>query len=52
MYEYSVNDDHTEAHIIERCRADAVVSHIEEIFAPFGKNFSNWYLRHGLHEFV
>ncbi|QIB52313.1 putative quinol monooxygenase [Pseudomonas sp. OIL-1] len=39
MYEYSVNDDHTVAHIIERYRADAVVSHIEETFAPFGEKF-------------
>lgn len=39
MYEYSVNDDHTVAHIIERYRADAVVSHIQETFAPFAEEF-------------
>ncbi len=39
MYEYSVNDARTEAHIIERYRADAVVSHIEETFAPYGATF-------------
>ncbi len=39
MYQYSVNDAHTEAHIIERYRADAVVSHIEETFAPYGAKF-------------
>lgn len=39
MYEYSVTEDHTVAHIIERYRADAVVSHIEETFAPFAQEF-------------
>ncbi|WP_313027684.1 putative quinol monooxygenase [Pseudomonas lopnurensis] len=39
MYEYSVNDEHTVVHIIERYRADAVVSHIEQTFAPFGEKF-------------
>ena len=39
MYEYSVNEARTEVHIIERYRADAVVNHIEETFAPFGEKF-------------
>ncbi len=39
IYEYSVNADHTVAHIFERYRADAVVSHIDITFAPFAARF-------------
>lgn len=39
IYEYSVNADHTVAHIFERYRADAVVSHIDTTFAPFAERF-------------
>ena len=34
MYEYSVNDDHTVVHIIERYRADAVVSGVWGAMEP------------------
>lgn len=39
MYQYSVNDDYTIAHIIERYREDAVVTHIDDTFAPFAEKF-------------
>lgn len=41
IYEYSVNSDHTVAHILERYRSDGVVSHIEQTFAPFAERFLN-----------
>lgn len=39
IYEYSVNADHTEVHILERYNADAVVGHIDVTFAPFAERF-------------
>lgn len=39
IYEYSVNADRTVAHILERYRADAVVSHVDHTFAPFAERF-------------
>jgi quinol monooxygenase YgiN len=39
VYEYSVNEDSSTAHILERYNADAVVSHVDNTFAPFGKRF-------------
>jgi quinol monooxygenase YgiN len=39
IYEYSVNSDHTVAHILERYHPDGVVSHIEQTFAPFAERF-------------
>ena len=39
VYEYSVNQDNSTVHILERYKADAVVSHVDTTFAPFGKRF-------------
>lgn len=39
VYEYSVNEDNSTSHILERYNADAVVSHVDTTFAPFGKRF-------------
>lgn len=39
IYEYSVNAERTEAHILERYQAEAVVSHIDVTFAPFAQRF-------------
>lgn len=39
VYEYSVNDDDSTVHILERYNADAVVSHVDTTFTPFGKRF-------------
>jgi quinol monooxygenase YgiN len=39
VYEYSVNEDNSTVHILERYNADAVVSHVDTTFAPFGKRF-------------
>lgn len=39
VYEYSVNEDQTVAHILERYNVEAVVSHVDTTFAPFGKRF-------------
>lgn len=39
MYQYSVSADHSVVHIIERYRADAVVTHIDNTFAPFAEPF-------------
>jgi quinol monooxygenase YgiN len=39
VYEYSVNEDHSTVHILERYDADAVVSHVDTTFVPFGKRF-------------
>lgn len=38
-YEYSVNADHTKIHIVERYRTSALLSHVEETFAPYAKRF-------------
>ncbi|KQZ84789.1 putative quinol monooxygenase [Pseudomonas sp. Root562] len=39
VYEYSVNEDNSTVHILERYNADAIVSHVDTTFAPFGKRF-------------
>lgn len=39
IYEYSVNADSTEAHILERYQAGAAVSHVDITFAPFAERF-------------
>jgi len=39
VYEYSVNEDNSTVHILERYNADAIVSHVGTTFAPFGKSF-------------
>lgn len=39
VYEYSVNEDNSTAHILERYKADSVVSHVDTTFAPFGERF-------------
>ncbi|MDF9773215.1 quinol monooxygenase YgiN [Pseudomonas baetica] len=39
VYEYSVNEDSSTVHILERYNADAIVSHVDTTFAPFGKRF-------------
>ncbi|CAA2155374.1 hypothetical protein MBRA_01020 [Methylobacterium brachiatum] len=38
-YEYSVNPDRTAVHIVERYRTSALLSHVEETFAPFAERF-------------
>ncbi|TVU92242.1 MULTISPECIES: putative quinol monooxygenase [Vreelandella] len=38
-YVYSVSADEKNAHIVERYNADAVVSHVDETFAPFAEEF-------------
>jgi quinol monooxygenase YgiN len=39
VYEYSVNEENTTVHILERYKADSVVSHVDTTFAPFGQRF-------------
>jgi quinol monooxygenase YgiN len=39
VYEYSINEDNSAVHILERYKADAVVSHVDTTFAPFGERF-------------
>ncbi len=39
IYEYSANEDTRTVHILERYHADAVVSHVDTTFAPFGQRF-------------
>jgi quinol monooxygenase YgiN len=39
VYEYSVNEEHSTVHILERYNVDAVVSHVDTTFAPFGERF-------------
>lgn len=39
IYEYSVNEDNSTVHILERYNVDAVVSHVDTTFAPFGQRF-------------
>jgi quinol monooxygenase YgiN len=39
IYEYSVNADHTIAHILERYESDAVTNHVDITFAPFAERF-------------
>ena len=39
VYEYSASEDNSTVHILERYNADAVVSHVDTTFAPFGKRF-------------
>ncbi|WP_410014546.1 putative quinol monooxygenase [Sodalis sp. C49] len=38
-YVYSVSDDEKTAHIVERYRPDALVSHVDNTFAPFADEF-------------
>ena len=38
-YEYSVNADKSAVHIVERYRTEALLSHLEETFAPFAQRF-------------
>ncbi|MFU2317026.1 hypothetical protein [Rahnella sp. PCH160] len=38
-YIYSVSDDEKIAHIVERYKADSVVSHVEQTFSPFAEEF-------------
>ncbi|OAE11901.1 hypothetical protein AZH11_16715 [Pseudomonas simiae] len=39
VYEYSVNEEQSTVHILERYNADTVVSHVDSTFAPFGQRF-------------
>jgi quinol monooxygenase YgiN len=39
IYEYLVNADHTEVHIIERYRTQSLLPHVEQTFAPFADRF-------------
>lgn len=39
VYEYSVNEEQSVAHILERYNVDSVVSHVDTTFAPFGARF-------------
>lgn len=39
VYEYSVSEDKSAVHILERYQADSVVSHVDTTFAPFGERF-------------
>jgi quinol monooxygenase YgiN len=39
VYEYSVNDERSIVHILERYDAEALVSHVDTTFAPFGERF-------------
>jgi quinol monooxygenase YgiN len=39
VYEYSVNEDQSIAHILERYNVESVVSHVDTTFAPFGERF-------------
>lgn len=38
-YEYVVNEDHTQIHIIERYLMAGVLPHVEETFAPYAEKF-------------
>lgn len=38
-YEYLVNADRTEVHIIERYRTRGLLPHVEETFTPFAERF-------------
>ncbi|MCV9879623.1 putative quinol monooxygenase [Brenneria izbisi] len=38
-YVYSVSEDEKSAHIVERYQADALVSHVDNTFAPFAEEF-------------
>lgn len=39
VYEYSVDESNSVVHILERYKADSVVSHVDTTFAPFGERF-------------
>lgn len=39
IYEYSASEDEREVHIVERYRADSVLTHVENTFAPFAERF-------------
>jgi quinol monooxygenase YgiN len=38
-YEFSINADRTEIHIIERYRTSGLLPHVEQTFAPFAQEF-------------
>ena len=38
-YEWLVNADHTEAHILERYRMPGLLPHVEQTFAPLAEEF-------------
>ncbi|MQB56058.1 putative quinol monooxygenase [Rahnella sp. RcJ3] len=38
-YIYSISEDEKTAHIVERYRTEALVSHVEETFSPFAEEF-------------
>ena len=39
IYEYVVNAERTEVHIVERYRTAGLLPHIEQTFAPFAEQF-------------
>jgi quinol monooxygenase YgiN len=39
IYEYVVNADRTQVHIIERYRPQGLLPHVEETFAPYAEQF-------------
>lgn len=39
IYEYVVNYDRTEVHIVERYRTAGLLPHVEQTFAPFAEDF-------------
>jgi hypothetical protein len=39
IYEYLVNADRTEVHIIERYRTPGLLPHVEQTFTPFAERF-------------
>jgi len=39
LYEYSISDDGAKAYIVERYRPEALVPHVDIIFAPFAESF-------------
>lgn len=39
IYEYVVNADHTEVHIIERYRTEGLLPHVKQTFAPYAERF-------------
>lgn len=39
IYEYSISEDKSTVHILERYQANSVVSHVDTTFAPFGERF-------------
>jgi quinol monooxygenase YgiN len=39
LYEYGISDDGKKAYIVERYRAEALIPHVDETFAPFAQPF-------------